>query len=124
MTEDRITLRYPARFRRQIKVAAAEQDMSMNAWIVEAIRDKLNRRADMRQIIDENGRIGIVTLEVEDGVFAKPEGAPDQVDSGPIVGVTGRAITSTKWHAKPDGSLRGLWYDSPPNKLVTAHLQD
>jgi len=119
---DRITLRYPAELRRQIKVAAAEQDQSMNAWIVEAIRDKLDRRADMKKIIDENGRVGVVTLEREDGVFAKPEGTPDHVDSGPIVGVTGKAITSTKWHAKPDGSLRGLWYDSRPNGFVTAHL--
>ena len=35
------TLRLPDELRREIKVAAAKQDMSMNVWLVEAAREKL-----------------------------------------------------------------------------------
>lgn len=38
-----LTLRLPDNTRRQVKVAAAEQDQSINAWIIEAIKEKLKR---------------------------------------------------------------------------------
>jgi len=38
------TLRLPDELRRQAKVAAAERDISMNTWVVEAIREKLGEK--------------------------------------------------------------------------------
>ncbi len=37
----KFTLRLPDELRREIKVAAAKQDMSMNVWLVEAAQEKL-----------------------------------------------------------------------------------
>jgi hypothetical protein len=45
-----LTIRLPQGLRRQIKIAAAGQDISMNAWIVQAIgtalRERTNREED------------------------------------------------------------------------------
>jgi hypothetical protein len=75
-------------------------------------------------IVDQNGRKGIVVEKRDHGVFAKPEEAPAYVESGPLTGVEGKAMTHTFWHFEDDGTLRGLWYDSPLNGFVTAHLAE
>ncbi len=76
------------------------------------------------RIKDENGRIGVVTSETDGGVFAKPEGVPYKI--GDKEGVTGVAnavlITATHWDRHADGSLHGMWYDSPLGDFRTAKI--
>lgn len=63
------------------------------------------------QIKDTTGRIGTVTEDRGDVLFARPAGSQH---------LDGNIITSTAWHVTADGTLRGLWYDSPPNGFVDA----
>jgi len=78
------------------------------------------------KIIDENGRIGVVTSETDGGVFAKPEGVPYKI--GDKNGVTGVAnavlITATHWAIRPDGTLHGLWFDSHLGDFRTARVME
>jgi hypothetical protein len=80
------------------------------------------RRIKKMRIKDENGRIGIVTSETATGVFAKPENVPYKIDDKD--GITGVAnailITATHWSRQPDGTLHGLWFDSPLHTFLTA----
>ena len=121
MPEDRITLRLPQNFRRAAKVKAAKEDKSLNTWIVEAVQEKLEKE-NIMILIDHNGREGIVVEQRERGVFARPIDAPAYVESGPLVGVEGKAMTQTFWSYQEDGSLKGLWYDSPINEFVIAQI--
>ena len=50
-------------------------------------------------------------------IFARPDGAPTELEAG-----NARLLTVTAWRRQPDGSLRGVWYDSPYGGLVTAHI--
>ena len=74
-------------------------------------------------IIDENNRKGTVVETREGGVFARPEGVPAHVEAKSFVGMEGKAKTETFWSYQADGSLRGLWYDSPINGFMTAKLE-
>ena len=76
------------------------------------------------KIIDSNGRIGIVTEDRGDGVFARPETVPYTVESaGLVAGVSqGTAITATWWAKQEDGTYSGLWYDDPMHTERTASL--
>ena len=76
------------------------------------------------QIIDENGRIGDVTEERENVIFAKPVGIDYLIrDIAMITGITGATlITATSWARETDGTYRGLWFDSPHNGFVTARI--
>jgi len=67
-------------------------------------------------IIDSNGRRGqAYTTEYHPGtVWARPLGS---------AGLDGNIITDTAWAIQPDGSLRGLWYDSPHGAFVTATIE-
>ncbi len=66
----------------------------------------------MREIIDETGRRGVVDEDRGDGLFARPLGTPYLLDATmPGVGAA-TLITTTWWARRPDGTLRGLWYDS------------
>lgn len=67
------------------------------------------------KIIDENGRIGVVTQQLEGGsVFAKPEGTQYIInDDEGVTGISGaKLITATYWTLQPDERLHGLWHDS------------
>ena len=73
------------------------------------------------KIIDQNGRIGDVTQERENGVFAKPEGIPYEIKGDNLTGIDNSSlITATWWERLPDGSLSGLWFDSPVNGFLNA----
>ncbi len=78
------------------------------------------------KIIDDRGRIGAVTSETDAGVFARPEGIPYTI--GDKDGVTGIAnatlITATHWTRHLDGTLHGIWYDSPLHDFRTARILD
>ena len=71
------------------------------------------------RIRDENGVIGIAFANpyYPNLIFARPDGAPAELEAG-----NARLLTSTAWRRQPDGSLRGVWYDSPYGGLVTAHI--
>jgi hypothetical protein len=73
-------------------------------------------------IIDERGRIGIVTSHTDAGVFAAPLGTPYKIKDKERVTGVGNAIllTPTYWHREPDGSYTGKWYDSRLGDFVTA----
>ena len=77
-------------------------------------------------IQDRRGRIGDITEERGDGVFAKPHGAHYIVDDyNGTTGVPGaRLITATWWMCQLDGTLRGLWADSPLDGFTTAIFTD
>lgn len=74
------------------------------------------------QIKDQNGRVGTVTEDRGDVLFAKPEGIEYVVkDDAGITGVpNAEIITATAWCVQPDGSLVGLWYDSPLHTSLRA----
>jgi hypothetical protein len=67
-------------------------------------------------IIDSNGRRGVgYTTPYHPGIiWARPEGR-GQLD--------GNCMTDTSWSIQPDGSLRGLWYDSPHGAFVSAKIE-
>jgi len=44
MKQHTLNIRFPAEKRREIRMAAAELDLSMNAWILRAIEEKLERQ--------------------------------------------------------------------------------
>lgn len=69
-------------------------------------------------IIDSAGRRGIITERRARGVFARPEEMPASV------GFTrgAKLTTATFWTEQPDGTLRGLWVDSPLGGFVSANL--
>ena len=71
------------------------------------------------RIRDENGVIGIAFANpyYPNLIFARPDGAPTELEAG-----NARLLTVTAWRRQPDGSLRGVWYDSPYGGLVTAHI--
>lgn len=76
------------------------------------------------RIVDQHGRIGVVTEDRGDMVFARPE-AVDYVisDRHGVTGAQGaQLITSTAWSRHPDGTLSGLWYDSPLHANLAARL--
>lgn len=68
-------------------------------------------------IIDSNGRRGIITERRSGGVFARPAEMPPSVDFARGAKLT----TATFWTTQPDGTLRGLWADSPRGGFVTAN---
>ena len=74
------------------------------------------------RIKDENGRIGEITEQRDTGVFARPDNVLNIIpDTKGITGITeAKLITSTFWHLQQDGSYRGLWFDSPDDKFITA----
>jgi hypothetical protein len=76
------------------------------------------------RIKDQNGRIGTVTSETDGGFFAKPEGVPYKMgDKDGITGVSNAVlITATHWHRETDGTLTGLWFDSPLHTHLTATI--
>jgi hypothetical protein len=67
-------------------------------------------------IIDNAGRIGIITEQRDNGVFARPADMPAAVDCGG----GSKLITATYWAEQSDGTLRGLWCDSKPHGFTTA----
>ena len=76
------------------------------------------------RIKDENGRIGVVTSERQDGYFVRPEDVPYKI--GDQDGITGVAnailITATYWSRQPNGILHGLWFDSRLGDFRTARI--
>lgn len=76
------------------------------------------------EIIDSNGRIGVVIEDRGDVLFAIPLGTKDTIDvAHPGVG-RAKYMTATAWHKQLDGSYRGGWYDAPlgtPFASATMH---
>lgn len=74
------------------------------------------------RIVDNNGRIGVVTDVRETCIFARPIHHKHREISD-LPGV-GRAIviTPTAWVVRQDGSLEGLWWDSPLGERLLARL--
>lgn len=72
------------------------------------------------RIVDNNGRIGVITEVRETCVFARPMPHNNREISD-LPGV-GRAvvITPTAWVVRQDGSLEGLWWDSPLGERLSA----
>ena len=68
---------------------------------------------------DEQGRKGIAYLDVvyhgTDVLFVRPSDVPSEMDEPSNLALPSNAIimTKTAWHLRPDGSYKGLWYDSP-----------
>lgn len=70
------------------------------------------------RLIDSNGRVGIVDQVRDTGVFAHPAGV-DYV----IRRDGSDCMTATFWSRQEDGSLRGLWYDSPAGGFVNGVIK-
>lgn len=63
----------------------------------------------MQKIIDNQGRIGVITAERAEGVFAKPEGVAYEISAeGGIPGDSGPG-TATPWNAQPGLTKAGLF---------------
>lgn len=67
---------------------------------------------------DDTGRLGTITEVRDNGFFARPDDVPYTVSSDNFVGVPGKLITATYWTINPDGTCRGLWFDSPLEHYV------
>lgn len=65
------------------------------------------------EIMDTNGRIGVVVDDRGDCLFAIPLGQREEIDA--IHTGIGRSkyMTATPWHRQADGSYRGIWFDAP-----------
>jgi hypothetical protein len=74
----------------------------------------------MTKIIDSAGRIGRITEDRGDCVFAIPDDLPQSID-GIYPGV-GKAtfMTATAWYKQSDGGYTGLWFDSPMHTRLRA----
>jgi len=86
-----------------------------------------------QKLVDQNGRVGIVT-EVRDhafgdsGLFARPESDPYKVqdEAGEKTGVrNSQIISATWWTIQEDGAYRGKWWDDEfgMHNLKTARVQ-
>lgn len=64
-----------------------------------------------------NGRVGEIVEDRGHCVFARPLDAPQHV--GYLGGVLN---TLTCWDRQPNGSLHGMWFDSPYNAFVDANF--
>ena len=79
-------------------------------------------------LIDQNGRLGLITeTRTHDGrpmYFARPVNVPYVVKDtdGRTCVAHAEIITVTAWYTQPDGSLHGLWWDSPPSGFVAAQI--
>lgn len=84
--------------------------------------DECGISTDIRTIIDNDGRRGVVIEERERGLFARPEDVPDLIaDKDDITGVAGAQLeTATWWSKQPDGTVIGKWYDSPLHASIPA----
>lgn len=68
-------------------------------------------------IIDENGREGVVVRTNNQGILARPVDVPAEFEEDGA-----RYMIRTDFFWQEDGSLLGIWFDSPPNGFVTAHI--
>jgi len=84
-----------------------------------------------RTIIDETGRIGLITSETDTGVFVRPadteykisvNDAPANVQAAVPV-AKAIIMTATHWTLQPDGKYAGMWYDSPLHTRLIAEMR-
>lgn len=76
----------------------------------------------MNVIVDNDGRVGVITEVREDGVFARPANMHYREDAAGLVpGISGgTAITATWWQLEEDGTCTGYWCNDSLGTMRTA----